>query len=488
MTRLRFALASALWCAIAALPGGCVSNDAGHCTPGAQSLCACSGAKTLGVQTCVNDGSGYTRCEPCATSAGAPPTSTATPPGGPLCAAGVTKVTVKTSKPAFIYYTTDGTTPTETSAGAINQVTIDMVPGRLKFFAADASGAKEHVHDESYVLDKDPPAPVTELAGKLSGSKVELSWSKPAADTAGVIVLSGTTSSPGKPVDCKSYEVGDAIGGATVVYAGNGAKAVLTTAPDARTYSVYAFDAARNYAVDAPVVDCKGGSKCVPRGKSCREIQAVGGSVGDGVYLLDGGEGEAFEAYCDMTTDGGGWTLVMNVAPADGNSVGYANQAFWTDDAEYGAFDKRFANDYKSPAAFRVSGKELLIQSTATGASGAILGWRRWPLMSPRTFDSFFTSGIVPVHGSDSCETGAADEVFAGTTSPWDDIIRQGTCLYSDVNPSSSGEGDTIRLTTIAGDNTDNNMSGFASCIDCGANWQGATTYMGLDRAPCSAS
>ncbi len=68
---------------------------------------------------------------------------------------------------------------------------------------------------------------------------------------------------------------------------------------------------------------------------SCKAILDGGGSTGDGIYAIDpdgtGGVAD-FDVYCDMSTDGGGWTLCAyykdntNISTVNDIRVGYGTQ------------------------------------------------------------------------------------------------------------------------------------------------------------------
>jgi hypothetical protein len=69
------------------------------------------------------------------------------------------------------------------------------------------------------------------------------------------------------------------------------------------------------------------GSSAETAAPSCRHILDVRGSAGDGTYWLDPIGGDPFLAYCDMTTDDGGWTLYA----IGSNLSGVADQPTVTD-------------------------------------------------------------------------------------------------------------------------------------------------------------
>ncbi len=236
------------------------------------------------------------------------------------------------------------------------------------------------------------------------------------------------------------------------------------------------------------------GSSAAFAAKSCAALIADYPTTPDGVYWIDPDRrGEAFQTHCDMTTGGGGWTMVANIAPNDGNSVGYGEEDFWTKEMTIGVLVNRFSNDFKSPAAYRLVGTHLMVQSAESGAAGNILGWRRWPFLGgPRSFASLFVPGVPAYSGGTSeCDTAASDAVNLGTTNTNDSIIRQGTCLQADFSVRNVGGGwpDLARLTTVGTLGTDNTMGGFATCIDCRHDWQGVNEpYKGLDHAGCAAA
>ncbi len=62
---------------------------------------------------------------------------------------------------------------------------------------------------------------------------------------------------------------------------------------------------------------------------SCQAVISARPTAADGTYFIDPVGSGAYEVSCDMTTDGGGWTLAMK--SLDNNSELVYNAALWTD-------------------------------------------------------------------------------------------------------------------------------------------------------------
>jgi hypothetical protein len=75
---------------------------------------------------------------------------------------------------------------------------------------------------------------------------------------------------------------------------------------------------------------------CYDPPTSCKDVQTMDPGLPDGPYQVDPdgyGAGPTISVYCDMTNDGGGWTLAANfVSPGDTNGI-----AGWTDPAALGS-------------------------------------------------------------------------------------------------------------------------------------------------------
>lgn len=121
---------------------------------------------------------------------------------------------------------------------------------------------------------------------------------------------------------------------------------------------------------------------------SCAEVLSALPSASTGNYWLDPEGSGVFEAYCDMNTDDGGWTLVAVVSDDGDDTWTWNDRHFWdTDESVFGDVDDR-DEDYKSRAFHQMAFADLLFvhapstdwasyHDVGDGADdlGSLIGW-----------------------------------------------------------------------------------------------------------------
>jgi cysteine-rich repeat protein len=137
----------------------------------------------------------------------------------------------------------------------------------------------------------------------------------------------------------------------------------------------------------------------------------------DGVYTFDpdgAGSGPSYEVYCDMTTDGGGWTLVAALSNSDSVKNWVQPNPWWYATTPSGdSTDPATTSDAISRAYYTVVAQEFMIKDSTSGAA-----YRRSMdnCLGDRTFGAMIASlGFTPgTSGVNSCLK-ECDMIGAGT-------------------------------------------------------------------------
>lgn len=111
--------------------------------------------------------------------------------------------------------------------------------------------------------------------------------------------------------------------------------------------------------------------------RSCLDIKEKHNGAQDGMYVLTTESGTYYQTFCDMTTAGGGWTLVASVHENNINgkcSLGdrWSSQQgndrnlpegdeTWANTVTFGSAEASTSDDYKNPGYYDISAKDVSV-------------------------------------------------------------------------------------------------------------------------------